>query len=117
MNIDIEVNGIVVTFNIEEGFKHRDVDLHTLLRKGDECEVLDGGVRFKGRVENIIRLSKGKTLYSVRMLNNVVTDSALYEDWQVAPVDATQCALRLTALELLLKKYEPKGMSTNTYSL
>lgn len=118
MNVDIEVNGITVTFNADKELDLKDSELYKLLRKGDECIVNDGGVKFKGKIENIIHLfSKGKTLFSVRLLNNAVTDTALYEDSQVTPVDPVQCALRLTALDLILRKYEPKGLSTNTYSI
>ena len=113
MKVDIDVNGIEVEFLMNDIFKKQDEGLHTLLRRGDECEVNDGGVRFKGRVENIIRLSKGKWLFSVSLYNNMMKEAELYEDYQVTPVDPEQCALRITAMDMLLRKYEPKGMSTN----
>lgn len=117
MNVEVEVNGIKVVFNICNSVETMDTELYKLLRKGDVCEVNDGGVKFKGEVQNIIRLSKGRTLFSVRMLNNAITDTAIYEEYQVTPVDPVQCALRLTAMDMVLRKYEPTGLSTNTYSM
>ena len=113
MNFEIDVNGIIVTFDMAVDFDTDKMPLHTLLRKGDACEVNDGGVFFRGKVMNIIRLSIGKSLYSVELDNNPIRETVLFEDYQVAPLDPVQCALRLTALDVLLKKYEPKGMSTN----
>lgn len=113
MNFEIDVNGITVSFNMSEGFDTDNMSLHTLLRKGDACSVNDGGVFFRGKVENIIRLSNGKSIYSVILDNNPIRETVLFEDYQVSPLDPVQCALRLTAIDVLLKKYEPKGMSTN----
>ena len=113
MSIEVNVNGIGVSVSEGSVFKTQDVLLHTLLRKGDDCEVNDDGVIYKGVVRNIIRLSKGKTLFSVELLNNPTNGWELFEDWQVTPVDPEQCALRLTAIDMLLRRYEPKGQSTN----
>lgn len=117
MKTEIEVNGITVEFDVNKELNATDTELYTLLRKGDECEVDDGGVKYKGIVENIIRLSKGKTLFSIRMLNNAFNDTAFYEGCQVTPANPIQCALRVNALDFALRKYEPKGKSTNTYSM
>lgn len=117
MKVDIEVNGITVTLNVAEDFNLDDSELYKLLRIGDKCEVNDGGVKYKGIVENIIRLSKGKTLFLVQLLNGTINDVVLYEGYQVAPVNPLQCALRLNALDFALRQYEPKGKSVNTYSM
>lgn len=113
MNIEINVNGIGVSFDSPEEMATQDFRLHTLLRKDDVCEVNDRGVIFKGIVRNIIKLSNGKMLFSVELKNSPSKEWELFEDYQVTPVDALQCALRLTAVDMLLRKYEPKGMSTN----
>lgn len=111
--IEIDVNGISIAFDMASGVQAECPPLCTLLRKGDACEVDDGGIIRKGKVQNIISLSKGKKLFSVRLDNNPLKDWDLVEGEKVAPVDALQCRLRLTAFEMLLRKYEPTGQSTN----
>lgn len=110
--VEIDVNGIPVGLNMESGFSS-DKPLYSLLRAGDNCLVDDGGITRKGVVQNIIRLSKGKTLFSVKLINNILKEWDLFEGEKVTPVDPVQCMLRLTAYEMILRKYEPKGQSTN----
>lgn len=113
MNVEVDVNGIGVSFHLAESMIPRDEDLYKLLRVGDLCEVNDGGVMYKGVVTNIIRLSVGKTLFSVKLDFNPAMDACLFNSCQVRPADPVQCALRLTAMDMLLRRYEPKGKSTN----
>lgn len=110
--IEIDVNGIPVDFSLESGF-NSDKPLYSLLRAGDDCLVDDDGITRKGVVLNIIRLSKGKTLFSVKLINNILKEWDLFEGEKVTPVDPVQCMLRLTAYEMILRKYEPKGQSIN----
>lgn len=109
----VEVNGLMVSFDMIDGLESKEKELHKLLRVGDQCQVLDKGVTYRGTVKNIIHLSKGKTLYSVSLDNNPMLDTEFYEGYKVAPLDAMQRILKLTAVDMLLRKYEPKGMSTN----
>lgn len=111
--IKIEEYGIAVEFSMESGFGTEGKEVYTLLRKGDDCLVDDDGVIRKGVVNNIIRLSNGKTLFSVKLINNILKEWDLFYGEKVWPPDAIQCMLRLTAFEMLLRKYEPKGQSTN----
>lgn len=90
-----------------------DKPLYTLLRKGDACIVDDFGVIRKGIVRNIINLSKGKTLISVELTHSYTQDSAVYNAECVSPADEMQCLLRLTSYDMILRRYEPKGQSTN----
>ena len=112
--MDIEVNGINISVPIDADLylKANDIPLHSLLRKGDNCEVNDNGTIYKGVVTNIVKLSKGRTLFFVRFLNRVMDEYGVFEGSQVMPRDAQQRMLRLTAVDMLLKRYEPKGMST-----
>lgn len=110
---EMEVNGVKVGIDTEAQLQLLDKPVYTLLRVGDRCLVDDGGVVRKGIVKNIMRLSSGKTLFSVDMPDNVLDDWGLFEGDKVSPPDATQCLLRLTVFEMLLRKYEPKGQSTN----
>ena len=110
--IEVNVNGIPVNFNVDSGFSS-EVKIHTLLREGDECEVDDDGIIRKGVVKNIVRLSNGKMLFSVDLLNSPIKDWGMFEGERVAPSDPVQCQLRLTAVDMIIRKYEPKGQSTN----
>lgn len=112
-NVEMEVNGITVEFNMSSGFSAEGKPVYTLLRAGDDCLVEDGGIIRKGVVQNIIRLSSGKTLFSVKLINNILKEWDLFEGEKVSPPNPLQCMLRLTAFEMLLRQYEPKGQSTN----
>lgn len=87
--------------------------IYTLLRKGDTCVVDDFGVIRKGVVRNIIKLSKGKTLMSVQLTHSYTQECVIYNAECVSPADGMQCLLRLTSYEMILRRYEPKGQSTN----
>ena len=93
--------------------EEKEIPLYKLLRIGDDCEVNDKGVIYNGVVRNIIHLSNGKTLFSVDLCNNPVKDGDLYYEEKIVPRDVEQKTLRMTALDILLRKYEPKGQSTN----
>lgn len=95
------------------GVSYINKPLYSLLRLGDECLVDDDGITRRGVVRNIIRLSKGKTLFSVELKNNPIKEWDLMDAEKVSPPDPVQCMLRLTAYEMVLRKYEPKGQSTN----
>ena len=98
---------------IPKAEEEKEIPLYKLLRVGDDCEVYDRGVTYNGVVRNIIRLSNGKTLFSVDLCNNPVKSWDLYIHDKVAPRDAVQRMLRMTTIDMLLKKYEPTGQSTN----
>lgn len=112
-SIEIDVNGITVGFDMSTGVSYINKPLYSLLRLGDECLVDDDGITRRGVVRNIIRLSKGKTLFSVELKNNPIKEWDLMDAEKVSPPDPVQCMLRLTAYEMVLRKYEPKGQSTN----
>lgn len=113
MSIEVDVNGITVQVDETTALGRKDLPLYQLLRVGDFCEVDDMGVMLKGIVRGIVRLSKGKILFSVSILNNPMKDWGMFEGNQVIPANAEQRLLRMTSMDILLRKYEPKGMSTN----
>ncbi len=111
--IDVEVNGLTVS--MDESVKNSvdEMPVYMLLRKGDKCLVDDGGVTRRGVVRNIIRLSNGNTKFLVDLNDCYLKDWDMYDGWQVSPPDALQCKLRLTAFDMVLHQYEPKGQSLN----
>ena len=112
-NVELDVNGLIVSIEVSADMEEQQKPLYSLLRKGDYCLVTDNGIVRKGRIQNIIRLSNGKMLFSVDLLNHPLKDWDMYEGPMVAPEDPMQCMLRITAYEMLLRRYEPKGMSIN----
>lgn len=111
--IRIEVNGLMVDVD-GSAAALEEIPVYRLLRVGDTCVVDDGGVRRRGIVRNIICLSNGKTKFSVDLLEYCpLKDWDMYDGSQVSPVDELQCRLRLTAFDMILRKYEPQGQSLN----
>lgn len=112
-SFELDVNGLVVSIDVSPDVDMPEKPLYTLLKAGDYCLVTDNGIVRKGKVKSVIRLSKGKMLFSVDLLNHPLKDWDMYEGPMVEPEDPMQCLLRITAYEMLLRRYEPKGMSLN----
>lgn len=89
-----------------------DRSLWSLLKEGDWCIIYSSGIRQEGVVKSIIRLSCGKVLMAVSdALGNSL---GLFNAWEVQPADETMANDRITSYEVLLRRYEPRGMSTST---
>lgn len=91
---------------------HEEEPLWKLLRKGDLCLVNNMGVVETGIVQQIIRLSNGRTLFKVVSVTG--TDLCLASANEVRPASLEQCRLHLTSYELALRHFEPKGNTTAT---
>jgi hypothetical protein len=87
-------------------------ELWKLLRVGDMCRASLHGVVITGKVSNIIRLSNGRVLFSMRSADGNHLGS--FDHFRVVPADADMVRENMTRLDLLLRRYEPKGMSTAT---
>lgn len=83
-----------------------------LLRVNDNCYASSHGVMIKGHITNIIRLSNGKTLFSLSDKSGV--GLGLFESGRVFPADEDMARENMTRLDLILRRLEPKGMSTAT---
>jgi hypothetical protein len=89
-----------------------DNDLWKLLRKGDRCCATSHGIRITGYVARIMKLSNGRVLFSVCAPDG--TNLGLFDVDRITPADEDMVRENMTRLDLLLRRYEPRGMSTAT---
>lgn len=103
-------NQAYIAVNRMDNIKMSGGESWRLLRYGDRCVVNYMGVEYVVSVHSIIRLSNGRVL--IRVMNEVGAVVGLFYASQVKPYNKDMLNNGLTSFELLLKKFEPKGMST-----
>lgn len=95
-----------------ENIEKPEKDIWKMFRKGDGCVVNKDGVRMRGFVSAVIRLSRGINL--IRVCNASDIAIGLYTTDEVSASDAEGIYRRENSFENLLKSLEPKGQSTLT---
>lgn len=91
--------------------KIKDKNIWRILRTGDKCIVNRMGVEIRGIVDRIIRLSNGKVF--IRVVDYSNESVGLFDASTVIPSDKKMVLSGKTSYELLLLKYEPKGMGVS----
>lgn len=89
--------------------------LWSLLRCGDRCLAQSGGVEVRGLIGRVFHLSGGRTMF--RVVDELGNAMGIYDATEVFPLNSMMVSRKLTSYELLLLRFEPKGMSTATCSV